>query len=108
MVVQDYQHYFFKLKPYEEFSDKPPLMFQYFIRRLNGCIIGAVKVFQPKTLKEVVIKDTLVEENLTLGHDEQVRVQTGVPKPSGYRGNCNTPKMGYKFINLLHLQIKRN
>ena len=49
-------------------SDNSPLMVQYIIQGLNNYFIGGVKVFQPKTLKDVIQQAILMEHNVALGY----------------------------------------
>lgn len=55
MTMVEYDKKFFKLMPYTRISDSSLVMVQHFIRGTNDRIIGGVKVFQPKTLKDVVM-----------------------------------------------------
>ena len=54
MSVVEYEHKFYELMPFSRFSDNPAQLTHHFIRGLNNRIIGGVKVFEPKTLKDVV------------------------------------------------------
>ena len=55
MTVVEYERKFFELMSYAGINDSSPLMVQHFIRGLNANIIGGVKVFQPKTLKDAIL-----------------------------------------------------
>ena len=56
MIVAEYECKFYELMPYVGISDNhnPTQLAQYFIRGLNNHLVGGVKVFEPKTLKDVV------------------------------------------------------
>ena len=77
MTIVEYERKFFELVPYAGVSDSSPLMVQHFIRGLNDSIIGGVKVFQPKTLKDVVLRATLVEASVFSGQGGVPGVQAG-------------------------------
>ena len=68
MIVAEYERKFSELIPYAGISDSSPLIVQHFIQGLNNRYIGGVKVFQPKTLEDVIRQAILVEQNITLGH----------------------------------------
>lgn len=54
--------------PFSGFSDNSAQLAHHFIRGLNSRLIGGVKVFEPKTLKDAVHRDVLVEQSVNLGH----------------------------------------
>ena len=68
MTVVEYERKFYELMPFAGINDSSPLMVQHFIRGLNNRFIGGVKIFQPKTLKDVIRQAILIEQNVTLGH----------------------------------------
>lgn len=61
MIVVEYECKFYKLMPFSRISDDPTQMAQHFIRGLNNHLVRGVKVFEPKTLKDVVHRAILVE-----------------------------------------------
>lgn len=77
MTIVEYEKKLFELMSYVEISDSSSLMVQYLIKGLSDRIIGEVKVFQPKTLKDAVLQATLVEASVTLGQGGLLGVQTG-------------------------------
>ena len=54
MIVVEYELKFYELMPFLGISDNPTQLAQHFIRGLNNHLVGGVKVFEPKTLKDVV------------------------------------------------------
>ena len=60
-------------------------MTQHFIRGLNNHIIGGIKVFEPKTLKDAVHQAILVEKSVNLGQGGFV----GALAASGSKSNYN-------------------
>ena len=85
MTVIEYECKFYELMPFSVISDNPTQLAQHFIRGLNNNIVGGVKVFEPKTLKDVVHRAILVEQSVNLGHGGFV----GAPTTSGSKGNHN-------------------
>ena len=82
----EYEHKFDELMPFSRFNDNPTQLAQKFIRGLNNHIVGGVKVFEPKTLKDAVHRSILVEKSVNLGHGGFV----GVPTSSRPKGNHNS------------------
>ena len=81
-----YEHKFYELMPFSGFSENLAQLTQHFIRGLNKRIIGGVKVFDPKTLKDAVHQAILVEKSVNLGQGGFV----GVPAASGSKSNYNS------------------
>ena len=54
MTVVEYEHKFYKLMPYVWINDSSPQLEQYFIRGLNNHLVGDVKLFEPKTLNDMI------------------------------------------------------
>lgn len=61
MLVTKYEHRFYELMFFSVFSENSAQLTQHFIRGLNNCIIGGVKVLEPKILKDVVCRAIIVE-----------------------------------------------
>lgn len=83
MTVSEYERKFFELKQYARFGQDIALLVQHFIRGLNARIIGKVLLFEPKTLREAVVKATLTEANIASGYDRHPSGSLGL----GFRGN---------------------
>lgn len=83
MTVLEYEWKFCKLVPYARINENSSLMVQHFIQGLNNHLIGGVKFFQPKTLKDVVHQAILIEKNVTLGYGGFL----GAPVASRSKGN---------------------
>ena len=86
MTMVEYERNFYELMLYVGISDTSPLMVDHFIWGLNDSFIGSVKVFHPKTLKDAVHRDTLVEKIFTLGHGGFVGAPASGYSPSGSKG----------------------
>ena len=86
MTVVEYERKFYELMPFSGFIDNPTQLAQQFIRGLNNCIVGGVKVFEPKILKDVVHRAILVEQSVNLGQGGFV----GAPTASRSKGNHNS------------------
>ena len=86
MSVTKYEHKFYELMPFSGFSENLAQLTQHFIRGLSNCIIGGVKVFEPKTLKDAVHRAILIEKSVNLGQGGFV----GAPAASGSKGNFNS------------------
>ena len=83
MTIVEYECKFYELMPYSWISDNPTQLAQHFIRGLNNHLVGGVKVFEPKSLKDVMHQAILVEQSVNLGHGGFV----GAPIVSGSKGN---------------------
>ena len=87
-TMVEYEHKFFELMSYVGISDSSPLMIQHFIKGLNANIIGDVKVFQPKTLKDAILEATVAKMSVTLGQGGLPGVQArGSPCSGASRDN---------------------
>ena len=86
MAIVEYECEFYEIIPFSGISDNPAQLAQNFIRGLNNHLVGGVKVFEPKTLKDAVHRVILVEQSVILGHGGLV----GVPTTSGSNGNHNS------------------
>ena len=63
----EYERKFYELIPFSRFSDNLTHLTHHFIRGLNNHIAGGVKVFDPKSLKDVVHQAILLEQIVNLG-----------------------------------------
>ena len=72
--------------PFSKFSDNPAQLAHHFIRVLKNRIVGGVKVFEPKTLKDVVCQAILLEKSVNLGQGGFVVAPTTI----GSKGNQNS------------------
>ena len=54
LSVTKYERKFYELMPFSGFSDNLTHLTHHFIRGLNNRIVGGIKVFEPKTLKDAV------------------------------------------------------
>ena len=86
MTVVEYERKFYELMPFSGFGDNSAQLTHHFIRGLNNRIVGGVKVFDPKTLKDAVRRDILVEQSVNLGQGGFV----GAPSSAGQKGNHNS------------------
>ena len=83
--MTEYERKFYELMPFSGFSDNPTHLTHHFIRGLNNHIVGGVKVFEPKTLKDAVRRAILVEQSVNLGQGGFV----GAPSFMGQKRNQN-------------------
>ena len=56
MSVDDYERKFIELKSYLGFKDDEPMLTQHFLRGLNGRLACSVRMFEPRTINDAVIK----------------------------------------------------
>lgn len=95
MTVSEYERKFFELKQYAGFGQDTALLVQHFIRGLNARIIGKVLLFEPKTLREAVVKAKLIEANIASSYDRQPGGSSG----SGFRGNQSLGSKNFKKLS---------
>ena len=86
MSVTEYERKFYELMSFSRFSENLAQLTQHFIRGLNNHIIGGVKVFEPKNLKDAIHRAILVEQSVNLGQGGFV----GALAASRSKGNFNS------------------
>lgn len=85
MSVTEYERKFYELMSFSGSNENSAQLTQHFIRGLNNHIIGGVKVFEPKNLRDVVHRAIIVEKSVNLGQGGFV----GAPTASGPKGDFN-------------------
>lgn len=65
------------------------MLVQHFMRGLNDCINGGVRVFEPSSVELAMAKSKLIENNLACAHGGQLGVQIGNAPFSGSRTRGN-------------------
>ena len=86
MSMVEYKCKVYELMPFSRFGDNLAQLTHHFIRGLNNHIVGGVKVFESKTLKDAIRQAILVEQSVNLRQGGFV----GAPSSSGQKGNHNS------------------
>lgn len=97
MIVDQYEHRFYELKQYVGIGNDEAMLVQNFLRGLNDCICGGVRVFEPPSIEIAMAKARLVELNLSCALGGQTCVQIGSTPFSGNRAWGNQSQSAAPF-----------
>lgn len=68
MSMDQFENRFYELKQYAGIGNDEVMLVQHFLRGLNDCISGGVRVVEPVSVEIAIVKAKLVEKNLGRAH----------------------------------------